>query len=224
MNPTTNQDRETNIDRVNSARVASGLQFSFTHRFMNWLYFEKYILVEYLSTQGWHHIPIDIVEEFISLHHPHYIGDSRFRLSKYKSDMRYFWSWCCDQSLPFRLTRDEWGGICVVAKTNNWAWMRECLVGHTIALNANAMYFLRQARYNSLSAHPDRILYGPIQFANNQCNSTMGIRTQQDTAYLSSDHEATPEDYENPLVAGQEIRINYHGTEGFPCRCSHCST
>lgn len=210
---------KTNHDRLYDAVRSSGLQYTFTHPFKNWLFFEKYILVDFICERRVNQIPLKAVEDFIVEHYPNYVKTPP-QLSKYRSDMVKYWRLCCDDSLPFVLRRDTWGGICVVAKENDWERMKHCLVGFTVSIEPDLMRLLQVHRYNSLFA--DCILYGPLQFANHECHCMVGLHFDHpDLIKLRSDHEAS-EDYENPLVVGQEVRVNYNAELGFKCGCVHC--
>lgn len=101
--------------------------------------------------------------------------------------------------------------------------MKKTLFGYSVYLTDDFIPLLINAGYNSIVS--DRILYGPLQYANHQCHERVGLRLESNGLFrLKSDYELVQE-FGNPFTVGKEVTINYNVAElGFKCECAVCRT
>lgn len=221
------------MDIISQVNLECGLRFKFTAKFLSWLHFEKYFLLPVLSSG----LKLTF-ERFQTVLNdptklPHFVErqkGSAFRKAKqrYKSELKQYWKATCANT-NFRVEWTAQQGFQVVSNTSNWRRLANGLTSYQVCLTSDA-YCALKGKYNSLyyDGKQAYILYGPLQYVNHSCSSTLSIARdghRTDHAFpLHYEYAGDPYGGIGPVSAGEEVRVRYNTRSnlGFVCTCPSC--
>lgn len=246
-----------NISIIQDAKKTIGYtKYIFTKLFETWLWFERYIVYPcvYIKDRvklgiNWSGIPKQSFPRWALRNSKHC-----FSLRLFRWLVEKFWISCFAPSLPFRIVHEEGFGLSILSKTNSHKRFIENLVGLAEIIDSDEMWEeLLRRRYNCMIDCSKRhLLFGPMQYLNHQCKSSLGFMFgtyepiwRWDGLYKKGDKgrlfkadryhiryefegfEGLGFQLPNPIVANEYVYVQYsfqkHDTSVFVCACVHCA-
>ena len=142
--------------------------------------------------------------------------------------MKQFWNENLDPNLPFQIVDDEFGGVKVISKSNDFGDIQEKLIGHLESPPANIVEKLHKENFSSFFLSTNKIvtvMFGPLSLVNHECKSNTGFTTTRNGNYYKVLLKPKFNKNGNIFPIGEEIVATYCEKKeelGFICQCKIC--
>ena len=146
---------------------------------------------------------------------------------KFYQYLNQFWNENLDPNLPFKIVDDEYGGIKIISKSNNFRDIKEKLIGYLESPPETIGENLKEEKFSSLfSPYEDQvsIMFGPLSLVNHQCNSHAFFSVKPYGNFYKVFLKSSLED-ETVFPVGEEVIVTYNKKDmlSFTCKCINCS-